>query len=435
MAVLGILTLKTMVLVTFSYKSYRKTPEKPKSAKQDQPFVSILSPCYNEGPTLVNCIVGLVNQSYKNMEVLIINDGSTDDTKAVAEKLALQYPRVVRLLNIPNGGKAKALNYGLKHAKGEIVVCIDGDTIFREDTVENLVSSFSEPDVVAVAGNVRISNSNNLLTKNQSIEYITGQNLEKRTFSELNCVQVISGCIGAFRKDKVLEVGGYSSDTIVEDMDLTVTLAKKGYRVVYNPRAIAYTEAPTDIRSFMKQRYRWSYGRYEVLKKHWDMIFKREYGMLGMIGLPYYLISPWMDLAASLILISTFLIAVFTNNFIAYAINFGIFLIPLVSLILYVLYIDRIHNQNELPIYAIAQSLYYSYILNYVNVRAAIDHRRGVRATWNKLARSGTNKIPESEKLKDFLTVYTPEAPPIVPSKKVTIGTPQIIRRVPERGS
>ncbi len=391
---MGILTLKTLILVGFSYKSYTATQEDDKDKEFFYPLVSILSPCYNEGITLANCIKGFVNQTYQHMEVIIINDGSTDNTKEVAEKLAKEYPTMVRFLDKKNGGKATALNYGVQHARGEIVICIDADSIFQNDTVEQLVRPFRDPNVAAVAGNVRIANTSTMITKNQSVEYITGQNLEKRTFSELNCIQVISGCVGAFRKDKLLEVGGYSPDTLVEDMDLTITLAKGGYKIVYNPKAIAYTEAPANLKDFMKQRYRWCYGRYEVLKKHRDIIFNKEYGRIGMLGLPYYLIAPWVDLVTSGVLAVTLIIAAVTNNLVSYLINFVIFAIPFALLMFYVLYIDGIKDQKRLPIYAIIQGIYYSYLLNYINIKAGIDHQLGVRANWNKLKRVGTNTLP-----------------------------------------
>lgn len=396
-AVLAFLTLKTLTLVLFAYKSYDRQSKKKGKNDAYRPLVSILAPCYNEGLTLTNCIKGLVDQTYENIEILIINDGSTDNTQKVAEGLALQYPKI-RVMSKKNGGKASALNYGLEYALGEIVVCIDGDTIFKRDAVERLVSSFDDPKVVAVAGNVRIANASTILSKNQSLEYITGQNLEKRTFSYLNCVQVISGCIGAFKKDKLKEVGGYSADTMVEDMDLTLALAKKGYKIVYNPEAIAYTEGPTDLKSFMKQRYRWSYGRYEVLKKYRGMMFQKRYGSIGTFGLPYYLILPWVDVMASSILILTFVIALMLGSLFQYMVSFLLFMVPLLALVMYVLYIDGPLNNKELSLYAIPQSIYYSLLLTYINVKAGIDHRMGVKAGWNKLRRLGANVRPNERK-------------------------------------
>jgi poly-beta-1,6 N-acetyl-D-glucosamine synthase len=407
---MGLITLKTIIFIIFSSKNNqrRKTNKQAiwdkdynykmknnnKSDISYNPLVSILSPCYNEGITLENCIKGFNKQSYKNFEVLIINDGSTDNTKEVGAMLEKKYPKMVRLINKKNGGKANALNYGLKQAKGEIVICIDADSVFKNDTISQLVMPFKDPKVAAVAGNVRISNSDNLLTKNQSIEYITGQYLEKRTFSELDCVQVISGCVGAFRKSTLLKVGGYSSDTLVEDMDLTVTLAKNGYKIVYNPDAVAYTEAPANLKDFIKQRYRWCYGRYEVLKKHKGILFNKKYGRIGTVGLPYYLIMPWVDVVSSIILVFALVTAILTNNLLFYAISFGIFAVPFVLLILYIMYVDGIKEQKKLSLYAIVQSVYYSYLINYINVKAAVDHSIGIRANWNKFGRLGANKIP-----------------------------------------
>lgn len=389
---MAVFTLKMVILLSFSYKNHKH--ELTYVDNDDyNPLVSIISPCYNEAPTLANCIKGLMDQSYKNLEILIVNDGSTDNTVEVANQIIKEYPNV-RFFNKENGGKSTALNYGIKHAKGSIIICIDADSVFRKDTVSQLVAPFEDLEVMGVAGNVRISNTNEILTKNQSIEYMMGQNLEKRTFSELNCIQVVSGCVGAFRKDKLIEVGGYSSDTMVEDMDLTVSFAKKGYKIMYNPKAIAYTEAPVNLRDFIKQRYRWCYGRYQVLKKHKDILFKRSYGMMGVIGLPYYLISPLIDIGTSVIVIFTFIVAIITGNLISYAINFGIFAILLIAMISYIMYIDGIKEDRKLPLYLILQSMYYAFILNYINIRAGVDHWIGVKASWNKLARLGVNRIP-----------------------------------------
>jgi peptidoglycan-N-acetylglucosamine deacetylase len=389
-----ILTIKTMILLWFASKSYNLQKDKGEESSFHYPLVSILSPCYNEAATLANCIKGFANQTYPCLEVIIINDGSTDNTREVAQQLVAQYPTMVRLLDKENSGKAQSLNYGIHHAVGDIMICVDADSIFQKDTVEQLVAPFRDPTVAAVAGNVKISNTNTLITKNQLVEYITGQNLEKRTFSELNCIQVISGCVGAFRKDRVLEVGGYSSDTLVEDMDLTISLAKKGYRIVYNPRAVAYTEAPENLANFMKQRYRWCYGRYEVLKKHREMMFKKEYGPIGTVGLPYYLISPWLDVFTSVIVATSLIIALLTNNILLYAINFAIIAIPFILLILYIIHIDGVKGQRKLPIYAIVQGMYYSYLLNYINIKAGIDYKLGVKANWNKFERVGKNTLP-----------------------------------------
>ena len=259
------------------------------------PSVSILVPAYNEEIVLENCVKSLIRQDYpNNYEVIIVDDGSTDDTKVVGEALAEKYSRV-RFYSKVNGGKASALNYGIQKSRGKIVVCIDADSILADDALLHLVRPLADLSVGAVGGNVKVANRSKLLNLHQATEYIVGLNIQRRAFSQFGCMQVISGAIGAFRKSVLVEVGGYSDDTIVEDMDITVAIAKAGYQVKFSPNAVAYTEAPESIKDFMKQRYRWTIGGFKVLKKYREMIFNKEYGRFGMVGLPYFLIFPWID--------------------------------------------------------------------------------------------------------------------------------------------
>ena len=394
---LALLSVRALFLVAFSYKNYSR---KLKINKSFRPFVSIIVPCYNEELTLDNCIKGLLNQSYDNYEILIVNDGSKDNTKAVGKGLEKEHHGKIRFLDKPNGGKASALNYGIERAKGSIIISIDADSIFVNDTVVQLVAPFEDPKVDAVTGNVRVSNTNNLLTKSQSIEYLTGLNLEKRTFTELNCIQVISGCIGAFRKERLLDAGGYSSDTLIEDMDLTVTMAKRGCKIVYNPHAIAYTEAPETLGDLYKQRYRWGYGKWQVIKKHKDIILNKEYGSIGTIGIPYFLVALWINILTAIIMGGLLVSAIISNHLISYISVLLVFSIPVLVIFCYVLYIDRNKDSNTLPLYVIIQILYYPFVIMYCDVKAWIDFKRGVKTNWNKLKRLGLNLIPANSTTK-----------------------------------
>lgn len=289
-----ILTLQTTLLLACSYLHYS-------TIKYEQtnysPLVSIIVPCYNEGLTLRNCINSILSQNYEKYEILIINDGSTDNTLEVANSLS--HPKI-RTFTKSNGGKASALNYGIKRSNGEIIISLDADSIFLPDTLSKLIIPFTNPEIIAVCGNIKISNRNTLLTKLQSLEYISGFNIQRRAFAYLNCMQIISGAIGAFRKTQLVEVGGYSKETLVEDMDVTVTLAKKGHKIEYISNAIAYTESPESLRDFHKQRYRWTYGLFEVIQKHKPILFKST--RIGIIGLPYMLISLLLETFLTLLI-------------------------------------------------------------------------------------------------------------------------------------
>lgn len=363
----------------------------PKVFTDGLPFVSVIIPSYNEDLTLENCVNGLLNQAYGNYEILIVNDGSTDDTWQVARRLAEVHPQI-RAFSKPNGGKASALNYGIQRAHGTIVVCIDADSIFIKDTLYQLALSFEDPEVMAVGGNVRVANRKRLLNKHQALEYITGLTLQRRAFAHLGCMQVISGAIGAFRRSKLLEIGGYSSDTIVEDMDITVELARRGSKVIYNPLAIAYTEAPESLRDFLKQRYRWTYGGFQVIEKHRDILFRRHFNKLGTIGLPYFAIFPWMDVAVSSMLFLAIGRAIATRDGVG-AVSFFLALTMLqASLVIYALSIDK--ESKRLALLSGIDNLFYNQLISYVTVWAGINFALKRKVSWNKLKRYGKNTAP-----------------------------------------
>lgn len=396
---LGLLFVKVTFFLFFSSTHYRAgkklailDEENPRICYE--PSVSILVPAYNEELVLENCVESLLHIDYPDFEIVIIDDGSSDNTKEIGQKLAKKYPNVA-FYSKQNGGKANALNFGIEQSKNEIVVCIDADSIFKHDAITHLVLPFANPLVGAVGGNVKVVNRNKLLGRHQATEYISGLNLQRRAFAQLDCMQVISGANGAFRRKVLQEIGGYSDDTIVEDMDITVSIAKAGYKIRYAGLAIAYTEAPENIKDFMKQRYRWIIGGFKVIKKHRDMIFNTKYGRMGIMGLPFFLIFPWVDVFISLMLIFSILYSVLSGNLLILALFFlGMSLIQ-TSLIAYALHMDR--EDKGLLFLVILESLWYSHLLNFITLKAGFHYLRGTAVTWNKLKRLGKNIIPEKE--------------------------------------
>ncbi len=213
----------------------------------------------------------------------MIDDGSADQTGGVVER-AFGGEKRVRLVRQENRGKAEALNHGIRLVSSPVIVAIDADTIIAPQAVGMLVRHFNDERVGAVAGNVKVGNRNNPLTKLQAIEYITAQNLDRRAFEVLNGIMVIPGSIGAWRTKAVTEAGGYTSDTLVEDADMTISTIRAGYKVVYEPGACAFTEAPETIRQWMRQRLRWHFGMLQVSWKH-----KRAYWegrAVGIVSIP-----------------------------------------------------------------------------------------------------------------------------------------------------
>jgi peptidoglycan-N-acetylglucosamine deacetylase len=383
---------KVIFFTSLSVKHHAKHKRLHPRSLTHTPFVSIIVPSYNEGKTLANCIDSLVSQTYPTYEIIIVNDGSTDDTLQVARRLARQHKPLIRLVSKPNGGKATALNRGIAKSRGDIIVCIDADSMFLPNTVEQLVLSFHDPDVAAVGGNVKVANNKKLLSRQQSLEYITGLTLQRKAFAHLGCMQVISGAIGAFRREAILGIGGYSTTTIVEDMDTTIELARQHYKVVYNPSAIAYTEAPENLDAFLKQRHRWTYGSFQVLSKHKGMLWKRNTNFMGFIGMPYFLISPFLDVLITVLFALSLFRAIVVDDIVGFLVMVSVMFLLQTSLIMYALVADR--ENKKLIAMAFVDSFLYYHLLSYATMRAGIKYLRGHNATWNKLERYGKNVLP-----------------------------------------
>jgi peptidoglycan-N-acetylglucosamine deacetylase len=253
------------------------------------PPVSIIVPAYNEEMGAIDSVNSLLNQDYPEYEIMFVDDGSKDSTFAKV-KAAFAHDSRVSVNTKPNGGKASALNYGIARAKHHFVVCIDADTQLDPQALREIVKPFYESKVAAVAGNVYVGNQINVLTKWQAIEYTTAQNFDRLAFNVLNCITVVPGAIGAFRKEVILEVGGFTTDTLAEDCDLTMRIIKKGYLVGQNNASIAITEAPESFEQFKKQRFRWCFGVMQAFWKNRDALFKPRYGGLAWVALPNILI-------------------------------------------------------------------------------------------------------------------------------------------------
>ncbi|MGC4037417.1 MAG: glycosyltransferase [Chitinophagaceae bacterium] len=251
--------------------------------------VSIIVPAYNEEVNAVKTINNLLLQDYPGIEIIFVDDGSKDKTHSIVTEAFKENERV-HVLTKPNGGKASALNLGIAYAQTEFVVCIDADTQLLPDAVSQMMKHFSSKEVGAVAGNVKVGNNKNILTQWQSIEYTTAQNFDRRAFDLINAITVVPGAIGTFRKEAIEKAGGFATDTLAEDCDLTIRILRNGYSVRNCTEAIAITEAPETLGQFMKQRFRWSYGIMQSFWKNRDACFNPRYKGLGMVALPNVLL-------------------------------------------------------------------------------------------------------------------------------------------------
>jgi cellulose synthase/poly-beta-1,6-N-acetylglucosamine synthase-like glycosyltransferase/peptidoglycan/xylan/chitin deacetylase (PgdA/CDA1 family)/spore germination protein YaaH len=268
------------------------------------PRVAVLIPAYNEEKVIVRTIRSVMMSNYQNIRVIVIDDGSSDKTVQVSRDA---YPNEIAsgkliVLTKPNGGKADALNFALNQTDEEIYIGIDADGVIARDAIANLVPHFANPAIGAVAGNAKVGNRVNLWTRWQALEYITSQNFERRALDLFNVVMVVPGAIGAWRTAAVKTGGCYHTNTVAEDADLTMNLLEQGYEVVYEDRALAFTEAPVDMNGLMRQRFRWSFGILQAIFKHRGAIAKRK--AMGLFALPNTLIfqillplvSPLIDL-------------------------------------------------------------------------------------------------------------------------------------------
>ena len=269
-----------------------------------QPGVAVLIPAYNEEKVIRRTILSVLHSTYPKLRVVVIDDGSQDRTCELArEYFADEIARGrVSVLHQENGGKASALNYGLQSVTEEIFIGIDADTLIASDAIAYLVPHFQNARVGAMAGNAKVGNRVNLWTQWQALEYITSQNFDRRALNVFSAVCVVPGAIGAWRTEAVRAAGGYKSDTVAEDADLTMALLQNGYKVEYEDRALAYTEAPTTANGLMRQRFRWSFGILQAVWKH-SSAFARK-GALGFVALPNIvifqillpLVSPFIDI-------------------------------------------------------------------------------------------------------------------------------------------
>jgi cellulose synthase/poly-beta-1,6-N-acetylglucosamine synthase-like glycosyltransferase/spore germination protein YaaH/peptidoglycan/xylan/chitin deacetylase (PgdA/CDA1 family) len=293
-------TLRVLFVTVLALLSWHKT-KRDRFDDTYQPPVSVVIAAYNEEKVIGRTIEAVLGNHYEPLEIIVVDDGSKDDTSGEVLRRFGHLPNL-KLIRQDNIGKAAALNRGMTHAHGEVIISLDADTLFAKDTIRKLVRRFADPMVGAVAGNVKVGNRINPLTYWQAIEYVTSQNLDRRAYSFINSVSVVPGAVGAWRHDAILQAGGYTTDTMAEDMDLTWRIRRIGWRVDTATDAIGYTEAPDSFRALFKQRFRWAFGTLQCLWKHRRAVGR--YGWFGRVMLPslwlfqviYQAISPLVDL-------------------------------------------------------------------------------------------------------------------------------------------
>ncbi|MQA84244.1 MAG: glycosyltransferase [Streptosporangiales bacterium] len=346
--------------------------------------VSVVVPAYNERECIADTVRSLVASDHP-VEVIVVDDGSTDGTADIVDELGLPNVRVIRK---PNGGKPSALNTGIALARHELVVMVDGDTVFARDTVRRLVQPFANAQVGAVAGNTKIANRKGLIGRWQHIEYVIGFNIDRRVYDLLRCMPTVPGAIGAFRRIALRQVNGVSNATLAEDTDLTMAICRAGWRVIYEDSAKAWTEAPATIRQLWRQRYRWSYGTMQSMWKHRRAVLERgPSGRFGRLGLA--------NLAAFQVVLP--LIAPLVDVFLLYGVVFidpvrtslawlGVLAVQLVGGI----YAFRLDSEPLRRLWLLPlQQFAYRQIMYLVMIEATVTAVAGARLGWHKLHRAG----------------------------------------------
>ena len=239
------------------------------------PPVSILVPAYDEGRVLDRALHSLLQLDYPGYEVVVIDDGSRDDTLDVARRWEGEHGEAtVRVVTKANGGKWSALNLGIEASRHPYLLCMDADSRLEPDSLRTAMSHFDDPDVGAVAGNVKIENRDRPLTWLQALEYVEGLNMPRRAQSFLAAVNIVPGPMGVFRRSAVEEVGRYDGDTYAEDADLSLKLISAGWKVVYEEEAVAWTQAPRGMLDLLQQRYRWTRGILQAVRKRKELFVR-----------------------------------------------------------------------------------------------------------------------------------------------------------------
>jgi len=382
-----LMVLRIMALIVFARGHRRRTAAPVRVRRDWRPQgISVVIPAFNEEAGIAAAVRSMLRSSYPGpLEVIVVDDGSTDHTAAIVGGLHLPG---VHLIRQRNAGKPAALNRGIAEAMFDLLVLVDGDTILAPDALTRLALRMRDPEVGAVSGNTKVANRRGMLGRWQHLEYVMGYNLERRMFDILGAIPTVPGAIGAFRRVTLDDVGGISSGTLAEDTDLTMAICRSGWRVVYEPRAVAWTEVPSSLRQLWRQRYRWCYGTMQSMWKHRRAVVERgasgRFGRRCLVYLAFYqvllpLIAPVVDVAAiyGLIFLNPATVAVFW---------LGFNILQLVACG-YALRIDRerLRTMWVLPL----QQVLYRQLMYLVTIQSVMTAMLGTRQRWQAIARTG----------------------------------------------
>ena len=389
LSLLAVTLINIILAIVYKFKS--RSIQYPKNYK---PSVTIILPAYNEDKVLEKSVRSLLRSRYRKMEITLVDDGSTDTTWQLAQSLAKKYRRVTAI-HQANGGKSSALNNAISLSKSDIILCADADTVIPTTTITNLIRHFHDESVGAVAGVVKVGNTDSMLTKWQALEYATGISIERNAQAAMNAIMIVPGACGAWRRTVLMELGGFSNSTLAEDCDLALKIQQtRRYKVLQDNDAVSFTEAPQSLSSLTKQRFRWTFGNIQSLWKHRSMVFSRGYRWLGLYVMPSVIVGILVPVVFWPFLIGITVMNILSGNYTMIILFFSLSLAIqiAVSMIGIILAKERLSYLLSVPLGRIV----YGPIKIYILYKTLLTIIKGVDVGWNKLARTGTVQEPLS---------------------------------------
>jgi len=376
-------TLLMVPLAVYSKNIESQVPTTPAT-----PLVSIIIPAYNEEKVIGNTIESTLEIAYPNKDIIVVDDGSKDNTLQIAKRYENEG---VKVLHKENGGKASALNYALTFAKGEIVAVLDADTLASRNSLTEIVKIFeNDKDVAAVAGNIKVRNKVNWITWCQALEYVAGIQIARRAFDLFGAITIVPGALGSFRKSILMESGAYDKETIVEDFDTTIKILKSGMIVRGTTKSVAYTEAPNTLMDFYKQRKRWYRGNLQVLTKHRNALTNPRFGFLQKLAFPYMLIAMIILPITGFIVLGSAILAMIEGDYVFVLVSFGFFIILQYLMTALGVRIDG--DDPKLILFSIFFNFGYKQLLDYILLRQAIAQLFKRKASWTSAKRIGLDE-------------------------------------------
>ncbi len=393
---LVLLIVRYAALILYSFMDhleslYKKADAPARLYAEDSalPMISLVVPAFNEGLVIQAAIRSLLQLDYPNFEILVIDDGSTDDTYEKAIAVAREQGIIpVRVITKRNGGKAEALNTGMTAARGAFILNMDGDSKLSSNTLRVCIRHFENPRIGAVAGNVKVINRENIWTKIQALEYVEGLAMARKAQSFMRVVNIIPGPLGMFRKSVLQQVGGYDHDTFAEDCDLTLKLLMRGWHIAYEPAAIAWVETPSRLLDLLKQRYRWTRGILQATNKHSHALWQPRKAGVNCFIL-WYMLFEGIMWPFSTLLGNLFFVYVGIQYGLVTLLFFWWLQLTVLDVVAAAYCVVIEEEEPSLIFYAVMFRLFYINIIDISKVFATIEEWRGHTMTWGKLEREG----------------------------------------------